>query len=625
MPRSRPGHSAAVRRLLLVGIVPLVPLVAAGLSLLLSACGEEATSAVDDEPVSQEPATGSNERFQATEAVPESLPQGEEPAAADPESQFPPAPDGYLVWAHPVQPVGLAVADQVDGGLHTTSWIREGLWESLYRVDVERRYQPELLADDAVVTANENGTVSIAFQLRSGLRWSDGESLTAEDVAYTHRILMEGCLIEADGSAIDVSNENCVYPLRDRTGYDLVTSFDVVDDTRFTIEMAAFYPDWRALYPHIFAAHAFGDDAATVAANLEGLVSGGSLPSSGAFVIESWENGSMRLARNPNHQNGSGGDGVAPAGVQINFVASESQATEAVAGGSADLAVTAPSIELLEGVGDYEISPMPALEYEHLGLNLLDPHLADPIVRQAVLSAIGRTELATIYGGLVGRGVSADGVGNAFWLPGQVGYQDHQPEAREADAAQAFERLESAGYARGGDGVFSHPERGPLRLRLLTNGGDSIRVALQQRIVDQLEAGGFAVQAEQRDGGAFLTEGPFAEAAIDAAHSAGAGGDSDVWDLVLFAWAGGPWPGLQSGAFRAESGANPYGFADPEFDTESSRCDGLVDDGERATCYQELDTYITTLDKGNNGIVIVPLIERPQFVVYNQDRFPSPP
>ena len=307
----RPGAAGDRFRPALVGIGHRVGLVAVTLALVVAACGGEATSAVVDEPAVQEPATGSNEGFQAAEVAPETVDSsGEVVDEQEPESRFAPAPAGYVVWAHPVEPPGLAVADQVDGGLYTTAWIREGVLEGLYRVDADRAHQPELLSTDATVTANDNGTVTIDYQLRSGLRWSDGEALTAEDVAYTHEILMEGCLREADGSAIDVSDEGCVYPLRDRTGYDLVTEFTVVDDTRFSVRMAAFYPDWRSLYPHVFAAHVLGDDAASVAARLDGLATGeaspdSSLPWSGPLTVERWGQGSLVLAVNELYQRAS--------------------------------------------------------------------------------------------------------------------------------------------------------------------------------------------------------------------------------------------------------------------------------------------------------------------------------
>ncbi len=632
----RPGDSAGSRRHLLVVIIWAF----GALALLgaLGGCSSPATSAVEADPDEESDAdTGSNEAFEATEeeaeaaaaarAAAEAAAQAEDAAAEEAQVGFPAPPDGYLVWAHPVQPVGLAVADQVNGGLNTTSWIREGLWESLYRVNADRGYEPELLAEDAVVTDNDNGTVSIAYRLRSGLQWSDGEPLTSEDVAYTHDILMEGCLKEADGSAIDVSNEGCEYPLRDRTGYDLVTGFDVVDNTRFTVTMAAFYPDWRALYPHIFAAHAFGETAVEVATNLDGLASGGELPSSGPLVLAEWGDRWITLAVNDGyHGSSTGGEGSGVAGVQINFVGSASDAVEAVSSGEADIALVGPSVDLISDPPDgVMVTAQPALEYEHLGLNLLNPNLSDPAVRQAVISAIGRDDVANAFGGLVGNGVTAAGVGNAFWLPGQSGYQDHQPGAATADPTAAEGQLVAAGYTRGSDGVFSHPDRGRLSLRLLTNSGDTIRLAMQQTLVEQLTEAGFDVDAVSRPGGAYLTEGPFASSALEAAHSGGAQGDPDRWDMVIFAWAGGPWPGLQSGAFRSKSGANPYGYSNPKFDTESSRCDGLVDDAERATCYQDLDLYITGLEKTEDGIVVIPLAERPQLVVMNGERLESAP
>ena len=271
------------------------------------------------------------------------------------------------IWcgAHFVEPVSLAVTDPVEGGLFTTSWIREGLLEGLYRSNGQWEQVPELLASDATVTVDGNNSVSISYTLRSGLTWSDGEPLTAADVEYTHRILMEGCLTEADGSAIDVSNEGCVYPMADRTGYDLVTSFNVVDDTTFTIAMAAFYPDWRSLYPQILAAHAFGDDAAAVAANLETMtVNGRPLPSSGPLVMESWVDHSLRMKANDAYHgsvlgesagtddgDGGGGGGRGVAGVQVNFVRDAVAAVDAVEAGSADVAFVGADLANLDGLG----------------------------------------------------------------------------------------------------------------------------------------------------------------------------------------------------------------------------------------------------------------------------------
>jgi len=617
----------------------VVVLVAATMLLIGSACSGTSLSAVDGDGTSAESGTGSNadllERPNSVADEPDDAERAEEATqSTDNEADVPgfsPAPDGYLVWAHPVEPIGLSIIDPVDGGLYTTSWIREGLLEGLYRVNSEWEQVPELLADDAAVVVNDNKTISITYRLRPGLTWSDGEPLTAADVEYTHRILMEGCLKEADGSAIDVSNEGCVYPMSDRTGYDLVTSLTVADDTTFTVNMAAFYPDWRSLYSQVFAAHAFGDDAAAVAANLERMTVGGRpLPSSGPLVWQDWTEHSMRLRRNDNYHGSSAGTGAdgeqGVAGVQVNFVPDDDAAVAEVAAGTADLAIVGADLDTLQELGSsVSAVGLPAVEFEHLGLNLLNPHLADPLIRQAIVRAVDREQLAAVYGDLVGNGVSAKGVGNMFWLPGQAGYQDHQPAAVSADPTGAVELIEEAGYTRSGDGTYRHPDRGTLFLRFLTNSGDSVRVGLQERLVEQLTAAGFEIRTDNRNGGAYLTEGPFSSEAMEASGSGGATGRPDIWDMVLFAWAGGPWPGLQSGAFRANSGANPYGYDSPEFDAESSRCDGLADDAERADCYQELDRFVTTLDRGADGLFVVPLIERPQVLVSNSDRLASVP
>ena len=63
---------------------------------------------------------------------------------------------------------------------------------------------------------------------------------------------------------------------------------------------------------------------------------------------------------------------------------------------------------------------LPAVEFEHLGLNLLNPHLGDPLIRQALVEAVDRPQLVSVFGDEVGAQISADGVGNMFWFAGSV-------------------------------------------------------------------------------------------------------------------------------------------------------------------------------------------------------------
>ncbi|PIE31175.1 MAG: hypothetical protein CSA55_06255, partial [Ilumatobacter coccineus] len=53
-----------------------------------------------------------------------------------------------------------------------------------------------------------------------------------------------------------------------------------------------------------------------------------------------------------------------------------------------------------------------------------------------------------------------------------------------------------------------------------------------------------------------------------------------------------------------------------EFDAKSAECDSTVDDAERAACYNELDKYVTTLAVDSNGLVVMPITQKPSFYGY---------
>lgn len=532
----------------------------------------------------------------------------------------PPAPAGTLVWITGTEPPDLHLDDPANG-LTVTAWIREGLLESLFGVGPDLTYHPELLAGEPTLTARDDKSVVIDYELRSGLRWSDGTALTSEDVAYTHRILTEGCRVEGDGSILDNSPEGCVYRTTGRVGLDQVTDFEVVSDTRFRVTMAAFDPDWRSLFSPVLAAHAYGDDAAQVNRRLA-TMRGPSrpLPSSGPLVFDSWDRGaSMTLLRNDEYHGSTApdvdNDGVAAVeAVRIDFEPDPTARVEAVLEGRADLLMERSIVghDALIGAEGVEVTPVPGHDYEHWGLNLLNPHLAKPEVRAAIADAIDKTALAEeVLRPLVGPDASVDGLGNTYWLASQPPYVDHQEGYAGARVDEARSSLSSAGYDEGSDGVFRHPSLGRLSLRVTTVGGDPVREAVQAVLVEQLAAAGIEAEIDNLPGGLFFQQGPFSADALAASASGGDQGDGDLWDIAQFSWAGGPWPGGQSGAYRNGSVGNPYGFNNAEFEVEAFECDAVVDDGERADCYNGLDRFVTTLERGEDGLFMIPLFQRP--------------
>ncbi len=564
-------------------------------------------------------------------------------------------PDGTVVWVTGTEPADLHLDDPANG-LTVTAWIREGLLESLFGVGPDLTYHPELLAAEPTITDLDDAAVAIEYRLRSDLSWSDGTPLTAEDVAYTHRILTEGCQVEADGSILDSSAQGCVYLTGNRLGIDQVTDFEVLSDTEFRVTMAGFYPDWRRLWSPVLAAHAHGDDADTVNRRLRTFIgSDGPLPSSGPLRIERWERGgSMLLVANEAYHgaNGPGADGADGAddgdpveAVRIDFVPDPGARVAALVDGRADLLFERSQVGHRVLIDDGAIDAVAAAgpDYDHVGLNLLNPHLAEPEVREALVTAIDKEALIeAVYRPLVGADGEVASQGNTYWLAGQPAYVDHQQGYVAADPEAARALLEGAGYVADDDG-YRHPERGRLRLRLATIGGDPLREASQEVLIEQLADAGVEVVADNPAGGRFFREGPFAPDALLASATGGDDGDPALWDLALFAWAGGPWPGAQSGVYRNGSPGNPYGFSDAEFEVLAFECDAVVDDGERADCYNELDRFVTTLRGGDigdevatgteveppagvsAGLFMIPLVQRPFLLAYRSDRLLGPP
>ena len=538
----------------------------------------------------------------------------------------PPAPDdegsagGTLIWAHEQEPPDMHLNDP-NNNLTITSYVRSAMIEGLYGIDGSTSYYPELLDGEATATENADGSVTVDYTLRDGLSWSDGTALTSADVEYTLDIILEGCDFEAE-------TDGCVYLRGDRTGYDIITEYGADGDLGFSITFANFFAGWKGILNEVYAAHAFGADAAAVNKNLpEWANADGALPSSGPMIFDNWNRGvSMSLVRNDTYHGSNSPDarnkGIAFVdGVQINWVADTDAQINALKAGEAQIIMTQPQLafgERLSTDEDFTVASSAGPLYEHWGLNLLNPHLSDPLVREALAYGIDKTEvMAGLYTPLFGDSLPAEGLGSVYWMSNQPAYVDAQKiyEGPQPDASIA--NLEAAGYSDSGDGIYEHPTKGRLTLRVGTTGGNALRELQQQIIQAQLAAAGFEIEIDNVPGSAYFGERPFAAEALAASASQGAEGDPTIWDITQFAWVGGPWPGGSSASFLGGNGNNPYGYANADFDARAAECDATIDDAVRADCYNELNRYVTTLEIDSaTGLFMIPLTQKPTYYGY---------
>ncbi len=591
--------------------------VAAASALIFAACGsdDDDTSAPDSTEAAE---TGDTTETDTTEAeTTETTEGGDMVEGSD---------GGTLIWAHEQEPPDLHL-DDPENNLSVTSWIRSALIEGLHGISGSTEYYPELLDGEATITENDDGSVTGEFTLRDGLVWSDGDDLTADDVKWTYDALMATDGTDEEGEPL------YIYLLGDRTGLDNVTDFTVTSPTEFSITWESFYAGWQGVLNEVYPMHQFSEDPVTAAAELndalrEWNVGGEVIASSGPMIFESWNKGvQMNLVRNDVY-NGSNSpdaknDGLAFVdGVQINFVTDTDAQINTLKAGEAQIVMTQPQLAFEELAGDetFTVATSPGPVFEHWGLNLNNAHLAKPEVREALAFAMDKAEvMAGLYTPLFGDTLPANGLGNTYWLSNQSTYEDHAGDAGygAGDIESAAAALESAGYTLNGDGIYEHPEDGVLTLRVGTTGGNRLREIQEELIQAQMKDAGIDIVIDNVEGGAYFSEVPFSEGSIECSVSGGTAGNCDIWDITQFAWVGGPWPGGQTASYRKGGENNAYGFANDEFEALADECDATVDADDRAACYNELDKFVTTLEKDPvQGLFMLPLTQKPSFYGY---------
>ena len=580
----------------------------AAISMVVAACGGD------------DAADNTTETTEATEAPAEA--PAEETTTTSPAAEAGTGADGgSLIWAHEQEPPDLHL-DDPENNLSITSWIRSAMLEGLFGVSGGNDYYPELLADEGELVDNGDGTYTASLTLRDGLMWSDGTPLTSADVVFTFDAVM----------AQDDAGEY-IYLTGDRSVLETISAVTAVSETELTIDWTSFNAGWKGVLSEVYPAHVFSADAAEAAAELNEALrewttaDGTVIPSSGAMTFASWERGvQLNMVRNDMYHGSNSPDSVNKGvayvdGVQINFVTDTDAQINALLAGEAQIIMTQPQLafEDLAQSDDFNVMSSAGPVFEHWGMNMYNVHLAKPLVREALAFAMDKAEvMAGLYTPLFGEGLPAEGLGNTYWLTGSTNYEDHAGDAGygKGDVESAVANLEEAGYVMGDDGVYAHPEDGRLSLRVGTTGGNRLREIQQELLQAKFGEAGIEIIIDNVEGGAYF-DIPFGADHIGCVSSGGNEGNCDTWELTQFAWVGGPWPGGQSASYRSFNENNPYGFINEEFDALADECDATVNDADRATCYNTLDKYVTTLEMDpENGLFMMPITQKPSFYGY---------
>ncbi|MBW4465501.1 MAG: ABC transporter substrate-binding protein [Pegethrix bostrychoides GSE-TBD4-15B] len=348
----------------------------------------------------------------------------------------------------------------------------------------------------------------ITYKLRDGLKWSDGEPMTVDDLIFTYSDIIFNEKIPTSVADIFRVGEQGLFP-----------TVRKVDDQR--VEFAApepFAPLLRFAGGAFLPRHALEKSIQTLdeQGNPQFLSTWGTdvnpkeLIASGPYRLKSYQPGERAiLERNPYYWRRDAEDNAQPYVEQFvfQFVASDDAALAQFRAGGIDVEGITPDyfalIKREEQRGDFQIyNGGAALSSQYISFNLNQARrdgkpLVDPIksrwfnnlaFRQAVAHALDRpTMINNIYKGLGVPQHSAIYIQSPYYFPPEKGLPTY-----EYDLAEAKALLLSGGFKYSGD-KLTDAEGNPVRFTLITNAGNKIREAMGTQIKQDLAAIGIQV------------------------------------------------------------------------------------------------------------------------------------
>ncbi|HEY9325145.1 MAG TPA: peptide ABC transporter substrate-binding protein [Candidatus Limnocylindria bacterium] len=371
-----------------------------------------------------------------------------------------------------------------------TDVVNFGVIEGLTSTTTDGEYIPNL-AKSVPTVANGGAKVSadgkkldVTWELKPGIKWSDGTPLTSADIKYTWEIWMK-----------DPKTNS-------RTGFSEIESIDLPNDVTAVVHYKSVYAPYPNNFFSLMPKALLEKEPDISKTDYVRRPLG-----TGPFKVTEFKAGdSITLEKNTNYRGAPDKpylDKIIFKSVPSSQVAlAQLQAGEVHAMWNLTEAQT-PDVEKMAGVA-LQVVPGPTVERielntaqnkENTDPNSVHPVLGDIAVRKALLYATPKQQIIDkLLFGKAKAGSSPVSQGWAAYKGTQEGY----------DPAKANSTLDQAGWVKGSDGIRA---KGGVRASLTytTTTGDQLRERVQQALLDEWKAIGIEVKIQNQPSAVLLS------------------------------------------------------------------------------------------------------------------------
>lgn len=500
-------------------------------------------------------------------------------------SQYRPEPAGHeggqVVVGHWQSPSNLSPLHNTET---TAAIVDRALFAGLVVLDQQLGALPDLLTvvptpDNGGVRTRADGPMEVTYRLRPGLRWSDGQPLTAADVEFTWHAIT------------DPQSPKVRVP---REGYQRIDHLDVLDATTVRATFASAYPPYLTLFPFVLPKHRL--EAIPLAHLPEDRFWRQPDVVSGPYRIERMlADESITLVRNDHWSDGRNGRRPHLDRILYRLYPDKTGMIFAMQRGQLDVALGLGERDLDRVSGNFEVVAQPLLEYEQVTFNQQDPNPVtagpplwkdDPPLLEALDLAINRPEVERIT--LQGRGrMAMSPVVSGLPYP-----HSSELKPRRYDLAAANRMLDEDGWVRSPDGSTRLKGDQRLAFTLTTTRESPLRKMVEDVLVQSWLSVG--AQVAVRELPAEVLFRPWPEGGL---LSLARG----QYEVALWTWVTGSDPDSiyqMEHSSQVPADANPAGanfgrFADPNVDRYLAAGHSRLDPLARAQAYQAFELAYT--------------------------------